>query len=83
MYAAILDFRFSVQLHLTGGAVARLRHGFKDFFSAEVGKSQSKIDAIVVLKAKVLQSTKGAFQAKSFQRFDEVQGVVKDREARS
>ena len=80
-YAAILDFGFSVHRHLSGGKLAKLRHGFKDFFGAEVPKFQGKLDVIVALKVKVLQAADGAFQAKSFQRFDNIQDVVKSVEA--
>ena len=80
-YAAVLDFSFSVKKHLAGGKVAKLRHGFKDFFGAEAPKFQAKIDTIGDLKKKVLEATDGAFQAKTFQRFDDLQDVMKSMKA--
>ena len=77
-YAKILDFSLSVKRHLSGGKLDKLRHGFKDFFGVEVSKFQGKLDAISALKAKVLESSEAAFQAKTFQRFDEVGGLVED-----
>ncbi|KAI9699589.1 MAG: hypothetical protein M1820_007088 [Bogoriella megaspora] len=80
-YAAVLDFSFSVKRHLAGGKLSKLRHGLKDFFGAELPKFQGKIDAISDLKKKVLEATDGAFQAKTFEKFDEVQDVVKSVQA--
>ena len=76
-YAAVLDFSYSIKKHLSGGKLAKLRHGFKDFFGAEASKFQAKIDVIGELKKKVLEATDGAFQGKTFQRFDELQDVMK------
>lgn len=75
-YAAVLNFGFSVKRHLAGGKLAKLRHGFKDFFGAEAGKFKAQVDAIAVLKAKVIEDSEAASQAKSFERFDDVQGAV-------
>ncbi|KAI9685134.1 MAG: hypothetical protein M1822_004721 [Bathelium mastoideum] len=76
-YAAVLDFSYSIKKHLSGGKLAKLRHGFKDFFGAEASKFQAKIDAIGDLKKKVLEATDGAFQGKTFQRFDDLQDLMK------
>lgn len=70
IYAAILDFGFSVHRHVAGG---RWRHAFKDLFGAEVRKFQGKIELIDYLKKKVLEASDGAFQAKAFKHFDEIQ----------
>ncbi|KAL9083000.1 MAG: hypothetical protein Q9165_008696 [Trypethelium subeluteriae] len=80
-YAAVLDFSFSIRKHLAGGKLAKLRHGLKDFFGAEASKFQAKIEAIGELKKKVLEATDGAFQGKTFQRFDELQDVMKSMKA--
>ena len=75
-YAAVLDFSFHIKKHLSGGKLAKLRHGLKDFFGAEATKFQGKLDAIGELKKKVIEGTTGAFQGKTFQRFDELQGLM-------
>jgi GTPase SAR1 family protein len=76
IYAAILDFGFSVHRHISGGKLAQYRHALKDVFGAEVNKFQGKIDLIVDLKRKVLEASDGAFQAKSFQHFGEIQHSI-------
>jgi hypothetical protein len=73
IYAAILDFGFSVHRHIAGGTFARYRHALKDVFGVEMNKFQGKIDLIADLKRKVLEASDGAFQAKSFQHFGEIQ----------
>ncbi|KAK0804190.1 hypothetical protein LTR75_007710 [Friedmanniomyces endolithicus] len=75
-YAAMLDFSFSIRKHLAGGGLAKLRHGFKDFFGAEAGKFQAKVDKIAEQKRKVLEASDGVFQAKTFDIFDELKGTV-------
>ncbi|KAK1058562.1 hypothetical protein LTR74_013285 [Friedmanniomyces endolithicus] len=75
-YAAMLDFSFSIRKHLAGGGLAKLRHGFKDFFGAEAGKFQAKVDKIAEQKRKVLEASDGVFQAKTFDKFDELKGTV-------
>ncbi|KAK0306959.1 hypothetical protein LTR82_016190 [Friedmanniomyces endolithicus] len=75
-YAAMLDFSFSIRKHLAGGGLAKLRHGFKDFFGAEAGKFQAKVEKIAEQKRKVLEASEGVFQAKTFDKFDELKGTV-------
>ncbi|KAK0260088.1 hypothetical protein LTS09_005423 [Friedmanniomyces endolithicus] len=75
-YAAMLDFSFSIRKHLAGGGLAKLRHGFKDFFGAEAGKFQAKVDKIAEQKRKVIEASDGVFQAKTFDKFDDLKGTV-------
>lgn len=72
----MLDFSFSIQRHISGGGLARLRHSVKDFFGSEGAKFQAKVTTIATLKAKVVEKSQGVFQSKSIQRFDEVQDSV-------
>ncbi|KAK3935765.1 ankyrin repeat-containing domain protein [Diplogelasinospora grovesii] len=75
-YAAVLDFSFSVKRHLTPGTLARLRHGFKDFFGLNKGKFEAKLSTIAELKRKILEESQAAFQDKALHQFEGVQGVV-------
>ncbi|TKA78418.1 hypothetical protein B0A55_03055 [Friedmanniomyces simplex] len=75
-YAAMLDFSFSIKKHLAGSGWAHVRHGFKDFFGAEAPKFQAKVDKIADQKKRVLEASDGVFQAKTFDRFDELKGIV-------
>ena len=76
IYAAILDFGFSVHRHISGGRLAQYRHALKDVFGAEVNKFQAKLDVIVDLKSKVLEASDGAFQAKSFEHLGKIQDNI-------
>ena len=60
-YAAMLEFSFSIQRHISGGGWARLRHAAKDFFGSEGAKFQGKVDTIAALKKKVVEKSQGAY----------------------
>jgi hypothetical protein len=66
-YAAVLDFSLSVKRHLSAGTLAKLRHGFKDFWGASKMKFQAKIEAIAALKQKILDGSQAIFQDKTAQ----------------
>lgn len=75
-YAAVLDFAFSVKKHMSGGALDKVRHAFKDFFNTQATKFQGKLSVIADLKGKVLESSQGAFQDKTMQQFGNVQVAI-------
>lgn len=75
-YAAVLDFAFSVKKHMSGGTLDKAKHAFKDFFNTQVPKFQGKLSNIADLKAKVLESSQGAFQDKTMQQFGNIQAAV-------
>lgn len=75
-YAAVLQFSFSIKRHLTAGTMARIRHGFKDFFGGSKGKFEAKINDIAVLKKKILEGSEAAFQDKSLRGLESVQTAM-------
>lgn len=75
-YAAVLDFAFSVKKHLSGGSMDKVKHAFKDFFGAQAPKFQGKLSNIAELKGRILESSQGAFQDKTMQRFGDVQAAL-------
>jgi hypothetical protein len=79
-YVAVLDFSFSIRRHLSAGTMAKVRHGFKDFFGASEGKFRGKLDAIAVLKKKILEDSQAIFQDRSLQQLESVKGIVSNIE---
>ncbi len=86
VYAAILDFSFSVKQHLSAGklgmlrlfealymlltSIAKIGHAFKDALGTSSGEFEGKMGAIKNLKIKILESAQAAFQQKTFVKFD-------------
>jgi ankyrin repeat protein len=77
VYAAVLDFLFSVKRHIEASALGKVRHALKDFIGAEATKFQEKQDNIATLKAKVLEDSDGAFQRRLFDKMGNVQDSLK------
>lgn len=75
-YAAVLDFSLSIRRHLSAGTLAKLRHGFKDFFGVSKGKFEGKMGAIAALKQKILEDSQAIFQDKTLHQLDAVKGIV-------
>lgn len=75
-YAAVLDFSFAIKLHLTAGALTRIRHGFKDFFGVSKIKFEDKMDAVSTLKTRILEESQGAFQDKTLTQLESVSTVL-------
>ena len=80
VYAAILDFSFSVKKHIKGGKMAKITHAVKDMFGAELPEFEGKMGTIQSLKVKILESSQGAFQEKTFEKLggvsDQLSGVT-------
>ncbi|KAH6690215.1 hypothetical protein BKA61DRAFT_286666 [Leptodontidium sp. MPI-SDFR-AT-0119] len=76
VYAAILDFSFSVKQHLSAGKLAKIGHAFKDALGTSSGEFEGKMGSIKTLKSKILESAQAAFQQKTFVKFDEVQETI-------
>ncbi|KAH7400088.1 hypothetical protein BKA64DRAFT_707768 [Cadophora sp. MPI-SDFR-AT-0126] len=76
VYAAILDFSFSVKQHLSAGKLAKIGHAFKDALGTSSGEFEGKMGSIKTLKIKILESAQAAFQQKTFVKFDEVQETI-------
>lgn len=68
VYTAILDFSFSVKRHIKGGKMAKIGHALKDMFGAEMPEFEGKMGTIQTLKVKILESSQGAFQEKTFEK---------------
>ncbi|KAH7070792.1 hypothetical protein BKA63DRAFT_84411 [Paraphoma chrysanthemicola] len=79
-YAAVLSFSFSVRRHIRAGTLAKLRHGFKDFFGASKAKFEGKMADIAACKAKILEDSQAIFQDKSLHQIDAVKGIVSNIE---
>lgn len=79
-YVAVLNFSFSVKRHLSAGTVAKLRHGFKDFWGASEAKFKGKLDVIATLKNKILEDSQAIFQDRSLQNLEAVRGIVSNIE---
>jgi hypothetical protein len=75
-YAAVLKFSLSIKRHLTAGTLARIRHGFKDFFGGQKGKFQGQLEGIGTLKMKILENSEAAFQDRTLHGIESVQGVM-------
>ncbi|KAL8820486.1 MAG: hypothetical protein Q9191_007508 [Dirinaria sp. TL-2023a] len=68
IYAAILDFSYSVKRHIKGGKLAKITHAIKDAFGANLPEFDGKMGTIKTLKVKILESSQGAFQEKTFEK---------------
>jgi methyl-accepting chemotaxis protein len=79
-YAAVLNFSFSVRRHLSAGTLARVRHGFKDFFGASEAKFRGKLDHIASLKKKIVEDSQAIFQDKTLHQLESVKGIVSNIE---
>ncbi|KAK3381218.1 ankyrin repeat-containing domain protein [Podospora didyma] len=75
-YRAVLDFSFSIKLHLTAGTLTRIKHGFKDFFGISKDKFVGKLAAIAELKKKIVEGSQAAFQDKTLTQLDGVSNVL-------
>ncbi|KAF2184991.1 hypothetical protein K469DRAFT_168171 [Zopfia rhizophila CBS 207.26] len=75
-YAAVLDFSLSIKRHLNGGVMDKIRHGIKDFFNLQKGKFEGKLAAIAMLKKKILEGCKAAFQERSLEGLDGMKDVM-------
>jgi Cdc6-like AAA superfamily ATPase len=60
--------------------MARVRHGFKDFFGASEAKFRAKLDNIALLKKKIVDDSQAIFQDKSLQQLESVKGIVSNIE---
>jgi hypothetical protein len=80
MYVAVLNFSLSVRRHLSAGTLAKVRHGFKDFFGASEAKFRGKLDDIASLKRKILDDSQAIFQDKSLQQLETVKGILSNIE---
>lgn len=77
IYVLILDFSFSVKRHIEVDAVGRARHAIKDFFGAEAAKFTAKTQAILDMKAKILENSSAAFQSRSFDKLGDMSDSLK------
>ncbi|KAL6702933.1 hypothetical protein ACN47E_000775 [Coniothyrium glycines] len=75
-YAAVLNFSFSVRRHLGAGTLAKLRHGFKDFFGASKAKFEGKMATIASFKQKILEESQAIFQDKALHQLDALKGIL-------
>jgi len=76
VYEAILDFSFSVKKHISGGKMAKVGHAIKDMFGADLPEFEGKMGNIQALKVKILESSQGAFQEKTFEKLQKVTGTL-------
>ena len=76
VYAAILDFSFSVKKHIKAGKMAKVGHAIKDMFGADLPEFEGKMATIQALKVKILEASQGAFQEKTFEQFKDVKGTL-------
>ncbi|KAK4191017.1 hypothetical protein QBC35DRAFT_488009 [Podospora australis] len=77
-YAAVLDFSFVMKRHLTAGSLARIKHGFKDFFGVSKVKFDDKLENVATLKKKILDGSQGAFQDKTLTQLDGMSTTITD-----
>lgn len=61
MYAAMLDFSFSIKRHISGGFWAKVRNGAKDLVGVEAAKFQAKVETTAALKDKVVKKSQGGY----------------------
>ena len=76
VYAAILDFSFSVKKHIKAGKMAKVGHAIKDMFGADLPEFEGKMGTIQALKVKILDASQGAFQEKTFEKLQDVTGTL-------
>ncbi len=76
VYAAILDFSYSVKKHIKGGKMAKVGHAIKDMFGADLPEFEGKMGAIQALKVKILEASQGAFQKNTFEKLDNVKASL-------
>ncbi|KAL8665296.1 MAG: hypothetical protein Q9202_002347 [Teloschistes flavicans] len=74
VYVAILDFSYSVRMHIKAGKLAKIGHAFKGIIGAELPEFQGKMETIQALKVNILESSQGAFQEKTFDKLESVSG---------
>ena len=79
-YAAVLRFSFSIRRHLSAGTLAKLRHGFKDFFGTSKEKFKAELDLISTLKQKILEESQAIFQDKTLHNLEDMKGIVSNIE---
>lgn len=77
-YAGVLEFSLAIRRHLSAGAVARLRHGLKDFYGGNKGKFEGKLAVVATLKGKILEESQAAFQDKTLTQLESVSDVLSD-----
>ncbi|KAL9108700.1 MAG: hypothetical protein Q9227_006496 [Pyrenula ochraceoflavens] len=77
-YAAMLDFSFTVQQHLSAGGGIRVWHAIKNSFNVQTVKFQERADRIAACKKKVIEESEAVFQEETLQQFGQVQQAVKD-----
>ncbi|KAM0694964.1 hypothetical protein Q7P36_005320 [Cladosporium allicinum] len=77
VYAAVLEFLFSVKRHIEASGLGKARHALEGFLGVPVTKFQEKQDNIASLKAKVLEGSEAAFQKKLFDKLGSFQDSLK------
>ncbi|KAF1976169.1 hypothetical protein BU23DRAFT_528521 [Bimuria novae-zelandiae CBS 107.79] len=75
-YAAVLRFSFSIKRHLSAGTLAKIRHGFKDFFGTSKEKFKAELDLIASLKQHILEESQAIFQDKTLHNIEDMKGTV-------
>ncbi|KAI9774482.1 MAG: hypothetical protein M1839_001715 [Geoglossum umbratile] len=76
VYVAILDFSYSVRKHIKGGKMAKVGRDIKDLFGADLPEFEGKMGTIQALKVKIIESSQGAFQEKTFDKLQDVTGTL-------
>ncbi|KAL2148960.1 hypothetical protein VTH82DRAFT_1646 [Thermothelomyces myriococcoides] len=79
-YASVLEFSYAIKRHLTAGTLARIKHGFKDFFGLSKAKFEDKLSAVATFKQRILEGSQVIFQERTFAHIESVSSVLADIE---
>lgn len=77
-YTAVLAFSFSVKRHITGDALDKLRHGFKDLYGGNKAKFEARLKDISAKKAKILEYSKATYDDVSLTQLQSISDVTID-----
>jgi hypothetical protein len=80
-YTDILAFSFSVKRHISGDALDKLRHGFKDFFGGNKTKFEGRLKDIGAKKAKIIEYIKATYDDVSLGQLQSISDVAVDIQA--
>src|SRR5690606_31847366 len=75
-----LEFSYAIKRHLTAGTLARIKHGFKDFFGLSKAKFEDKLSAVATFKQRILEGSQVIFQERTFAHIESVSSVLADIE---
>ncbi|KAL8731397.1 MAG: hypothetical protein Q9181_004325 [Wetmoreana brouardii] len=72
VYAAILDFSYSVGKYIKSGKIAKIGHALKGMLDPDFREFRDKMTMIQQLKNNILESSQGVFQQKTLEELAEV-----------